>query len=85
MKARRFCIVSLILAILALSAQLWAMGFASRSIHMRARAITAPPAQKAQALAEAREHSRQFPIFLLSRVGLCLGQRCPGGRFFAQA
>jgi len=63
MKSRRFCIISLILAVLALSAQLWAMGFASRSLHMRARAITGPPAQKAQALAEARQHSRQFPFF----------------------
>jgi hypothetical protein len=73
MKSRRFFIMSLILAVLALSAQLWAMGFASRSLHMRARAITGPPAQKAQALAEAREHSRQVPFFYSAGWAFALG------------
>jgi hypothetical protein len=73
MKSRRFYIVSLILAVLALSAQLWAMGFASRSLHMRARAITGPPAQKAQRLAEAKEHSRQFPFYYSAGWAFALG------------
>jgi hypothetical protein len=62
-KARVFFFVSLVLAILALWAQLWAMGFAGRSLHMRTLARTGPPAEKAQHLAEAREHSRRFPLF----------------------
>jgi hypothetical protein len=73
MKARFFFILSLILVVLALSAQLWALGFASRSRDMRARALSAPPAERAQRLAEAREHSRQFPFFYRAGWAFAIG------------
>ena len=73
MKARLFFILSLILAVLAMSVQLWAMGFAGRSVHMRAQAVVGPPAQRAQALTEAKEHSRRFPFFYCAGWALALG------------
>ena len=73
MKERAFFILSLVLVVLALSAHLWAMGFASRSLHMRARAIAGPPAEKAQALAAAKEHSRQFPFFYYEGLTFAVG------------
>ena len=73
MKTRAFFIASLLLGVLALSAHLWALGFSSRSLHMCARAIAGPPAEKAQALAEAKEHSRQFPFFYYAGLSFGLG------------
>jgi hypothetical protein len=73
MKARFFFILSLVLAVLALSAHLWAMGFASRSLRMRAQAIAGPPTERAQGLAKAKEHSRQFPFFYYAGLGFTVG------------
>jgi len=63
MKERVYFTLSLCLAVLALSAQLWALGLNTRSLHMRARAITGLPAEKVLALTKAEEHSHQFPFF----------------------
>ena len=61
MKKRAFFVLSLSLAILGLSAQLWAMGFTSRSLHMRTRAITGPQEERSQGIAEAKKYLRLFP------------------------
>jgi hypothetical protein len=66
MKKRAFFLLSLSLAILSLSAQLWAMGFTSRSLYMRTRAITGRQEERAQGIAEAKNYLRQFPMFYYS-------------------
>jgi hypothetical protein len=73
MKARCFFLLSLALAILALSAQFWAMGFTSRSLDMRARAIARPPEIRAQYIAQAKAYRRQAPMFLYSGLALAIG------------
>jgi hypothetical protein len=73
MKERAFFLLSLVLAVLALSAHLWAMGFASRSLNMRVRAISGPPTERAPGLAKAKERSSQFPFFYYAGLASAVG------------
>ena len=72
MKKRRFLVLSLGLAILGLCAHLWAMGYVSRSVHLRARAVTMPEVERVQARADADSQLRRFPVFYYSGLAFAI-------------
>ena len=71
-RTRAFFLLSLAFAVMALSVQFWAMGFRTRSIHMRALAMVGPASERADGIAQANAHMNQRPIFYCSGIVLAV-------------